>query len=52
MVIHLSLHVYQKIQKLLNIKITIDMIEIIDFYIRDISEENIDDYMDFFPFLR
>ena len=32
-------------------KTSIDMIEIIDFYIRDISEENIDDYMDFFPFI-
>jgi len=27
------------------------MIETIDVYIRDISEENIDDYMNFFPFI-
>lgn len=29
----------------------ITMIETIDLYIRDISEENIEDYMDFFPFI-
>jgi hypothetical protein len=29
----------------------ISMIETVDVYIREISEENIDDYMDFFPFI-
>jgi len=32
-------------------KICMSMIETIDIYIRDITEENIDDYMDFYPFI-
>lgn len=32
-------------------KTCISMLETIDVYIRDITEENIDDYMDFYPFI-